>query len=604
MKKFLVTACLAVASTSVVAEIDPIVIIGNGYSTPLKNTVQSIRVITADDIKASGASSVAQALSTIAGITYYDSQGNGSSPSIAVRGFGNDSAQNMKITVDGVATDFATKEGGQLSHFDLSQIAQIEILYGSGGVLYGDGATAGVINIVTQQGDRDFQQVSLKAGSFGYGELGVSGQTDGLSYSMSQSTRDGFREHTEVDMQRVNLSLALDGEKVSSVTRVHGQRQDRATQGTASAAAIEQNRRSGGAKDLYEFERFGVIQTFDLHHRSGLTQLTLAHQTSDQLVTGPSANDYNTEKHDIRLSHRIEQGSASITLGVEKVENDLSSAWTNGSDSTTAGFSRATWFNGDTTWVIGGRGEKTTRDQSVQRRFNNTAFEVGVSRVISSSLTLKGRLDSNFRLPTLDESPESLKPQTGHSAELSAVYVSEGASVDLSLFRIRNTDEISYRYNSGFGGYFESFNLDRSVRRGMAVNSQFKLSPGVKLMAGAELLDAKYSDGGNVDKRIPMVPEVTGTLGVSLGASWVIQGRYESSKPIFDDYLNLSPKLPSNTQIDVTHTTAIAENTTLVLRTNNLFDRETYAYGVRSGSAEYYIPNEGRTFEVGLTHRF
>ncbi len=604
MKKFLVTACLAVASTSVVAEIDPIVIIGNGYSTPLKNTVQSIRVITADDIKASGASSVAQALSTIAGITYYDSQGNGSSPSIAVRGFGNDSAQNMKITVDGVATDFATKEGGQLSHFDLSQIAQIEILYGSGGVLYGDGATAGVINIVTQQGDRDFQQVSLKAGSFGYGELGVSGQTDGLSYSMSQSTRDGFREHTEVDMQRVNLSLALDGEKVSSVTRVHGQRQDRATQGTASAAAIEQNRRSGGAKDLYEFERFGVIQTFDLHHRSGLTQLTLAHQTSDQLVTGPSANDYNTEKHDIRLSHRIEQGSASITLGVEKVENDLSSAWTNGSDSTTAGFSRATWFNGDTTWVIGGRGEKTTRDQSVQRRFNNTAFEVGVSRVISSSLTLKGRLDSNFRLPTLDESPESLKPQTGHSAELSAVYVSEGASVDLSLFRIRNTDEISYRYNSGFGGYFESFNLDRSVRRGMAVNSQFKLSPGLKLMAGAELLDAKYSDGGNVDKRIPMVPEVTGTLGVILGKSWVIQGRYESSKPIFDDYLNLSPKLPSNTQIDVTHTTAIAENTTLVLRTNNLFDRETYAYGVRSGSAEYYIPNEGRTFEVGLTHRF
>ena len=55
MKKFLVTACLAVASTSVVAEIDPIVIIGDRYAVAASDATQSIQVITAKDIEESGA---------------------------------------------------------------------------------------------------------------------------------------------------------------------------------------------------------------------------------------------------------------------------------------------------------------------------------------------------------------------------------------------------------------------------------------------------------------------------------------------------------------------------------------------------------------------
>ncbi|WP_420550817.1 TonB-dependent receptor [Litorivicinus lipolyticus] len=618
MNQSLIAAALVAASTPVFAEIDPIVIIGDRYETKLSDTVQSISVIDAQSIADSGATTVAQVLSQLANVTLHDSQGNGNSPSVALRGFSNDSAQNVVILIDGVPVDFATKEGGQLGLINLSSIQQIEVMSGSAGVLYGDGTTAGAINIVTTTANYDSDQVRVTAGSFGHGEIQLNGtrstDTSAFSYAVSAHSRDGYRYFTDTKKDQINLGLTHDFGGVTSITRVNGSVEDRRTQGTTAAATIATDRRSGGAEDSYRYDRFGIAQTFIAANALGDAALTLTHQTSDQEVVGPSAGFTDTERNDVRLTQQTKLGnSAQAVVGIERKQTRYHQRWSGGTykQASNALFGRVNWDQKPSRrWVFGVRTDQATIKKTTTTRFDNSALELGVRQSITPDVTLSLRADTHYRLPTLDEisSYPNLVDQTGRSIEASLDLVAGRTRTTLTAFQIDNKNEISYSYNPGFGGYWETTNLDRSTRRGISAASAISVSDSLALNLGINLLDTEFSDGTIAGNDIPMAPAHTVTLGVAktfADESRInVQARYESSKSVYDDYANDSPKLPSFVEVDLAWSKTIKNSTDLGVRISNLFDRERFAYGVRSGSAENYVPNMPRTFEVSLTRRF
>ena len=67
-----------------------------------------------------------------------------------MRGFGVTGPQNTLILVDGRRIADFDLSGVQWSAIPSSAIERIEIVRGGGSVLYGEGATAGVINIITE----------------------------------------------------------------------------------------------------------------------------------------------------------------------------------------------------------------------------------------------------------------------------------------------------------------------------------------------------------------------------------------------------------------------------------------------------------------------
>ena len=78
------------------------------------------------------------------------------------------SAQNVLIMLDGRPLNNATLESPDLSTIPLHTISKIEILNASAGVLYGNGAVGGVINIISDQSaKRENVELKLSAGSFG-----------------------------------------------------------------------------------------------------------------------------------------------------------------------------------------------------------------------------------------------------------------------------------------------------------------------------------------------------------------------------------------------------------------------------------------------------
>jgi iron complex outermembrane receptor protein len=113
-----------------------------------------VSVITADEIRASGAGNVNEAIMRMLGVPGRVDFYGGGEYSLDLRGFGVTADNNQVVVVDGVRVSEADLGGTRLAGIPIDSVERIEVLRGSGAVLYGEGATGGVIVITTKAGHR------------------------------------------------------------------------------------------------------------------------------------------------------------------------------------------------------------------------------------------------------------------------------------------------------------------------------------------------------------------------------------------------------------------------------------------------------------------
>src|SRR5262249_22977861 len=107
------------------------------------------RIITAQDIQSSGASTLWDLLRTSPDLRTLDRSGS-PNPQIDLRGFGSFGDQNTLVLLDGLRVRDYEQLTVNWSAIPLAAIERIEILPAGGAVLYGGGATGGIINIVSR----------------------------------------------------------------------------------------------------------------------------------------------------------------------------------------------------------------------------------------------------------------------------------------------------------------------------------------------------------------------------------------------------------------------------------------------------------------------
>jgi iron complex outermembrane recepter protein len=115
----------------------------------------STTIITSQEIERAPQSTLQDTLSREAGIQTNSLYGgvNGTGTIVDMRGFGVTAPSNTLVLVDGRRFNDSDLTGFDFSLIPRNSIDRIEITRGnSGGVLYGDGAVGGVINIVTKNG--------------------------------------------------------------------------------------------------------------------------------------------------------------------------------------------------------------------------------------------------------------------------------------------------------------------------------------------------------------------------------------------------------------------------------------------------------------------
>ena len=193
---------------------EAVVITAPRFPEMIRRLPASVTVITEEDIKQSAARTLPELLSSEVGMTMKDFYGNNAAyTSIDLRGFGATASQNTLVLLDGRRLNDFDLSGVQWPAIPLASIERVEIVRGAGGVLYGDGATAGIVNIVTRSPLTPGKSLELLGrvatydtlegqvyASYGSPRFGINGSVYGFE-------SDGYRANNRNEQQNNTLNM-------------------------------------------------------------------------------------------------------------------------------------------------------------------------------------------------------------------------------------------------------------------------------------------------------------------------------------------------------------------------------------------------------------
>jgi len=222
MKKlFYLTIIFSLLSSSTIAfaqeiiSMDEIVVTATKTEEQRKNISNSIIFKDDIDIDASPSNGIGDFLGGELGLDWR-TRGDfgGAAQEIHIRGMGADGTQ---VLVNGLSINSPSLGSADIGKISANNIEKIEIVKGSGSVLYGSGAMGGVVNIITKSPEHD--QIDLKVnagyGSQGTYQVGVQNGlfiTETLGYYLSANTyeTDGFRDNSDGENKDASLKLLFD----------------------------------------------------------------------------------------------------------------------------------------------------------------------------------------------------------------------------------------------------------------------------------------------------------------------------------------------------------------------------------------------------------
>ena len=265
----------------------PRVVAAEKEQTLASDAPASITIITADEIRGFGYTTLADALQAVRGLyTTYDRD----YATLGVRGFSSPGVYNSRVLVlsDGHITNEASLGQGYVGHdfdADLSDVERIEVVRGPGSVLYGSAAFFAVVNVVHRTPNQ-----------------GVHGEAGGLAGSLGENSghviasAGGENAYAWARASGMNMSGAaffvnpgdasqvardLDGEKAGHVDL-------RARAGDFTLAASYNDRKKTLPTGAYQ-TIFGAPGTVT-HDRRGFVEAAFSHQFDSGLAVDARAS--------------------------------------------------------------------------------------------------------------------------------------------------------------------------------------------------------------------------------------------------------------------------------------------------------------------------
>ena len=184
----LFSSALAAQGTDT-TRIAPVVVTATRVPISAGASPATIDVITGDELRLRGATSIAAALQMLPGVTFAQTGSFGATTSLFLRG---GESKYVKVLIDGVPVN---DPGGAMDFGSLTtdNVERIEVVRGPASVLYGADAVTGVIQIFTRRGrGAPRTVVSARGGSYGSSDedatvLGALGNGD---FSMAVARHD------------------------------------------------------------------------------------------------------------------------------------------------------------------------------------------------------------------------------------------------------------------------------------------------------------------------------------------------------------------------------------------------------------------------------
>ncbi len=502
----------------------------------------TIVVINAAEIQHSGAQTLPDLLRSRAGIQVQDVVGAGSrGTTLVMRGFGSNAANNTLILLDGEKLNNPSLAAPDLSSIALSDIDRIEIVQGSAGVLFGDQATGGVINIITKRPRQ--REINLEAGrgSLGWESYRASigeGFDNGIAYRLSAEHRlaDNYRDNNNSNYSNVNFGGSYTRENVRLFAEAQQVNDDLHLPGALDPAQIEQDRRQTDAANSNDFSdrdthRYRVGSAITLNPQ---WQFAIEYSYRDMdgkgaLYATPFTEAVTTKALTPRLLGNFATpfGATLLTLGYDQYDSSYhygSSYYPKNAAQTLRDeyAQLIVPIYTDLTATVGGRAshaEQSNHLDQLSESDKKFASSYGLSYQATAHWRIFARKDNSFRWANADENASTLpgvdflKPQTGDSRELGTEWHTDKLLATATLYRLYTDNELVYdpAENSGMGA---NINLPRSRRDGVNAEMQWTTTDTVSLRASAGYVDAEVTSGNYKGETVPFVAKYIGSAGI------------------------------------------------------------------------------------------
>ena len=615
------------------SRLPPVTVTATRFADNAADLPFGVSVLTADEIKASGMATVNEAIMKLLGVPGRQDFYGGGDYGLDLRGFGGTAGNNQVVVVDGIRIDEADLGGTRLAGIAIDAVERIEVIRGSGAVLYGEGATGGVIVITTKAGRgtarRSQADGYAAAGSYGVRELRGTGTLVAGGFSL-----DAAANRRDADNHRDNFRSKADGAAIAGQWSNEGLRAgvrhatdhlDTGLPGALSTAQYESDpRQTNSPLDSASIrnQRSSVFGEATL----GDWQLALDAGWRTKSLTSLNsgfAYDYDIDANTqaLRARHSAQFGTIAnrLVAGIDHARWERTVLGAFGSVATQR--SQAIYVKDEATLAGGTRLSAGWRTEGVKKDNSGSAatidqrqraWELGLVQPLGAGVSVFARIGRSFRLANVDEfgftSPNVLlEPQTSRDAEFGGRWLHVGGRIELRVYRSALTHEIGYDPNApGPFGPGANVNFDPTRRQGIELEATQTLAANATLRVNAATRRARFTAGPYEGRDVPLTPRHT----LALRADWSplpghrIDGGVSvvsSQRPDFDN----ACRMPRYTTADLRYAYQWG-SAELALGVSNLTDAKYYtqAFACVNGAVSSIYPEPGRAITGSVRLHF
>ncbi|MHB1221475.1 MAG: TonB-dependent receptor domain-containing protein [Gammaproteobacteria bacterium] len=469
-----------------------------------------------------------------------NNSGDATQTALSIRGFGDNAATNSLILVDGFPLTNPSLLAPNINSIMLSDVERIDILQGSEGVLWGDQAVGGVVNIITRHPEKLFASAIVNVGSYlqqGYRllvgdrfEHGVFMKVFGV---LSQT--DHYRKHNQQSGDNLSLEAGIDYARGFISLEAQGYHDDINFPGGLTEQQYHDHpRQATNATNFlnYHTQRFQLLNKHELTadwlletrlytqetkgngyvfaplHRldrqSGFSPRLKGVLYQQHLILG-----YDIQTSDYHLVHRqINSNGDAIQQNLYLLDNF--------------------YLRKTLDFTLGARGASQTNHfqtaKSGQTNVLEKVFvtEQGVAFHPATDWSIFLRRAGNFSFPKINEQTllpgnvSYLKVQQGVSYETGFTHLSDKDKSQINIYQLNLNNELAFDPAQTSIQPFGSFNnLDKTIRRGISFAESYHITSALTLDGQLNYVDARFAAGSFSGKRIPAVPALNANAGVA-----------------------------------------------------------------------------------------
>ena len=585
-----------------------------------KNVIADITVISEEEIKLAGSSSLPELLQRQPGIEISNNGGQGKVSTLFLRGA---SSTHSVILLDGIRIDSATAGLTAIENIPLSQIEKIEIVRGPASSLYGQDAIGGVIQIFTKKGLNGFKPYI----SFGYGKYntsiaqgGIRGGDDTTSYAINLSSQNSrgfsaFEPNTNPAATANIYNLDKDGYRNKSVSaslsHKINEKLDINFQYFLSQGKNKYDNRYANWDPSIDWKN-----TQDQESLSGTVNSQLTNYWKSSFRVGLGIDDYvekqryisgatrevdnvyKTIQNQITWQNDLILPLGSLVLLYDKLDQKI--------NVTDTSYSKKDRQND--AYMIGYNLNQANHNfqANVRKDFNSvyrdaTTGNIGYSYAIDSNWSIASSFGTAFRSPTFNylyagsyANPD-LQPEKSKNIEAQLKYQSDAEFFSFVTFKNKITDFI---ISDGTTGY-RPYNINTAEIYGATVSSSHFMNH----FQVKSSFTVQSPMNESADKYLPRRSNFFGTVGLNYFIqNWNLGFEATGSGNRYNDAANLF-NIPGYIKTNLFADYQINKNLTMNARVDNVLGKNyTYAYEGNPTTDGFRYQTPSQSFFISLRY--